>query len=101
MLDSVRGQGVATGVAGVVSPIGPLDCVLLVEAVGDLEALEGAALQLDSSGQPYTAMCIDSRGLVVLSPGGSFMPMTAYLSMRPSAPQGLGLLPFPVKPYRS
>ena len=48
MLDEVRSQGAATGVAEVDSPIGPLDCVVLVETTylsmrpsveGDVERL--------------------------------------------------------------
>ena len=98
LLDEVRGQG-ATAVTTVESPIGPLDCVVVVEDATGITPLEGRPLEPGSSESDHTVLCLDARGLVVLSPTASFLPLTAYTSMRPEVPPGFDQLPFAVHPY--
>lgn len=97
---AARREGAVAGVATVDSPVGQLDCALLVEAADTLNGLEGAPLDLESAERTYAALCIDARGLVVVSPHSSFMPLTAYTSLRPTVDGGVDRLPYPAHAYQ-
>ncbi|GAA2161465.1 hypothetical protein GCM10009845_11480 [Pedococcus bigeumensis] len=99
LLDEVRGPGATAALTTVESPIGRLDCVLLVEDAAALDRLEGKPLEPGSSESDHTVLCLDARGFVVVSPGASFLPLTAYTSMRPDVPAGFDRLPFAVHAY--
>jgi hypothetical protein len=100
-LASVRGQGLGLGTATMSSPVGTLDCIVVAQGPDELAALDGVRVQPGDRDASHGELCVDPRGLVVLSPGAAVSPVTPYTSLRTAAPTGLDRLPFPVRPYPS
>jgi hypothetical protein len=102
LLEDLRVPDLTLGVARVDSPVGPLDCAVATAGPGALADLEGQPLDpgRQAADSDRTALCVDARGLVIVSPG-SFLPVTAYLSLTTSVQEGFDTVPFPVRPYPS
>ena len=100
-LDAVRGQGAALGTATVESPLGALDCVVVVEQPADLATLEGTTVEAADRRADHAELCIDTRGLVVLAPGELLSPATPWTSLRTSTSGDPDPYPYPVRPYAS
>jgi hypothetical protein len=102
LLEDLQVPDLTLGVARVDSPAGPLDCAVATAGPGALADLEGQPLDpgRQAADSDRTALCVDARGLVVVSPG-SFVPVTAYLSLTTSVQEGFDTVPFPVRPYPS
>jgi hypothetical protein len=102
LLEDLQVPDLTLGVARVDSPAGPLDCAVATAGPGALADLEGQPLDpgRQAADSDRTALCVDARGLVVMSPG-SFVPVTAYLSLTTSVQEGFDTVPFPVRPYPS
>jgi hypothetical protein len=95
----VRADGAAVGAATVGSPLGPLSCAVAAESAAQLRALEGQAVELESTAKTTSAVaCVDARGLVVLTADGA-LPVVAYHDFRPGVPDDLTDYPHPVKAY--
>lgn len=98
--DGLR-EGFAVGTARLASPLGPLDCAVGAETVGELTAMEGQVEEIGSSNESETAMaCLDARGLVVLTADMAF-PFIAYHSFRPGTAGDVANYPHPVRAYAS